>query len=89
MECIFDGLAELIVHAIGEEPIETGAFVDFVEVGERLALVEDAGAIAGGDGWAVRVVEHAFGEVAGGEEVVEEGEGGGGETKGVEGGGKK
>ena len=33
--------------------------------------MEDAGAIAGGDGWAVRVVEHAFGEVAGGEEIVE------------------
>jgi len=71
VEGVFGRLTECVVDAVSEEGVKAGAFVDFVEVGERLALVEDAGAIAGGDGWAVRVVEHAFGEVAGGEEVVE------------------
>jgi hypothetical protein len=34
---VLDGLAECLVHAIGEETVEAGAFVDFIEMRQRLA----------------------------------------------------
>jgi Ca2+-binding RTX toxin-like protein len=63
-------LAEGGVDAVREEPIEAGAFVDLVEVRERLAGADDfAGRVL--DWRAVGVVEDALDEIARGEEVLE------------------
>jgi len=37
VEGVFDGLLEGAVDAVGEDAVEASAFVDFVEMGERLA----------------------------------------------------
>src|SRR5258708_2284624 len=71
VERIFGGEAELAPETIGDEAVETGAFVDFVEMEQGFAGEEDALSIGAVDGWAVDVVEHAFDEVAGGCEVLE------------------
>ena len=44
-------MAEGGVDTVREKSVEAGAFVDLVEVGQSLAFVEDAGAVARGDGW--------------------------------------
>ena len=58
------------MDAVGKETVETGALVDFVEVGERLAGPDD---FPGGvfHGRSVAVVEDAFDQIAGGEEILE------------------
>ncbi len=65
-----DRLAERAVDAVGEQGVETGAFVDLVEVDDRLALA-DRPSVDGFDRRAVVVVEHALGEVGGGHQVLQ------------------
>ena len=43
---VFDRLAHRLVNAIGHQPVEPGALVDFVEVRQRLAFVQHALAVA-------------------------------------------
>ena len=43
---VFDRLAHRLVDAIGHQAVEPGAFVDFVEVRQRLAVVQHALAVA-------------------------------------------
>src|SRR5690606_37682023 len=70
MERVFDGLAEGLVNAVGEEAVEAGAFVHFVEVRDGFAGADDF-ALGVFDGRTVAVVERAFDEVGGGEEILE------------------
>lgn len=66
VEGVFGRVAEFAPEFVGDNAVEAGAFVDFVEVGEGLALEEF---LAGGfveDGRAVDVVEEAFDEIGGG-----------------------
>jgi hypothetical protein len=70
VERVFDGLAEDGVDAGREDAVETGAFVDFVEVGDGLTGADDF-AVGVFDGRAVAVVERAFDEIGSGEEIFE------------------
>jgi hypothetical protein len=48
---------------IGDESVDSGTFVDFIEVGKWDARVEFGGSPFGKDGWALGVVEETFNEV--------------------------
>jgi hypothetical protein len=68
---VFGREAELAPEFVGEEAIEAGAFVDFVEVRQSFAFEKDFSGPRVFDGRAIDVVEEAFDEVAGGREVLE------------------
>ena len=42
MQRVFDRLVEGAVDAIGHEAVEAGAFIDFVEVNDGLAVADDS-----------------------------------------------
>ena len=71
MERVFDGLAERFVDSLREQAVEPRALVHLVEVHERLALPEHAARTLGGHRRPLRVVEHAFHEVTGRQQVLE------------------
>ena len=59
------------MDALREEAIEAGAFVDLVEVGQRLPLEDRLRGARGTDRRPLRIVEHPLDEVAGREEILE------------------
>jgi hypothetical protein len=67
----FDGLTQSAVQSVGHEGIQSGAFVDFVEVGQRFAGEENASAVARFYRGPVSIVEHALDEVTGRHEILE------------------
>ncbi len=70
VEGVVGRVAELFPELVGDEAVESGAFIDFVEMGEGLAFVEFA-AVFGEGGRAIGAVEGAFDEVGCGGEVFE------------------
>jgi len=68
---VLRGEAKLAPQAVGDEAVEAGAFVHLVEMRQRLALEEHAPAVGAAHGRAVRVVERALHEVAGGCEILQ------------------
>jgi len=67
---VFDGLAEGLVHATREEAVETGAFVDFVEIRNRFSVANDV-ACGVSCRRAVAVVEGALDQIGGGQQVLQ------------------
>ena len=63
-------LAKRAVDAVGEQRVEPGAFVHFVEVHDRLAVANRL-AVDGHDRRTVVVVEHALDEVGGRHQVLQ------------------
>ncbi len=55
--------AELRPDAVGDQGVEAGAFVHFVEVRQGLAFVQHAAVAGGGDRRPVHVVQQAFHQV--------------------------
>ena len=68
---VFDRLAHRLVDAVGHQAVQAGALVDFVEMQHRLALEEDSLAVAAFDRRAVGVVERAFDQIAGRQQVLQ------------------
>ena len=66
---VFGRLLERFVDALGEQAVESGALVHFVEMRERLAIVEDALTVAGFHWRTLAIVQRAFHEIAGGQQV--------------------
>ena len=65
MQGVFDGLAHRLVDAVGEQAVEAGAFVHFVEVRDGLAVVQHSLAVAAFYGRTIGVVQRPFDEIAG------------------------
>ena len=68
---VFRRLLERLVNALGEQAVESGALVHFVEVRERLAVEEHALAVARFHRRTIGVVQRAFHEIAGGQQVLQ------------------
>ncbi len=68
---VFDRLAHRLVQAISEQAVQPRALIHFVEVRQRLTFVQNAAAVATGNGGAVGVVERSFHKVTGGEQILE------------------
>src|SRR5262245_25113388 len=64
-------VAQLGPDAVGRQGVEPGAFVHFIKMRQRAALVEDAAVAARGDGRPVGVVQQTLSEVRGGREVLQ------------------
>ena len=71
MQRVFDRLAHRLVDAVGHQAVEAGAFVDFVEMDDRLAFEQHPLAVAALDRRTVGVVQHAFDQVAGRQQVLQ------------------
>ena len=65
------GWPSALVNAIGQQAVEAGAFVDFVEMRQRLAFVEHARAVAAGDRRPFGVVQRPFDQIAGRQQVLQ------------------
>ena len=63
-------LAKRAVHPRGEEAVDAGALVDFVEVHDRLTLPDDA-AVSASNRWSVGGIQGALHEVARREQVLQ------------------
>ena len=71
MERVLRRLTEGLVDALREQAVEAGAFVDLVEVRQRLSLEDRLRGAWGTDRRPLRIVEHPLDEVAGREEILE------------------
>ena len=60
---VFGGLSQRFPDAIGDQAVEARAFIDFVEMRECLAFVEDLTIGACFDWGAIYVVENAFDQI--------------------------
>ena len=58
------------VNAIGPQAVEARAFVDFVEMGQRLAFVQHARTVAAGDRRPFGVVQHSLDEITRGQKIL-------------------
>ena len=65
----FHRLARGLLHAIREQRVEPGAFVNFVEVHHRLAFEQHSLAVAAADRRAIGIVERALDQVAGRQQI--------------------
>ena len=65
-----DRLAEAAVDAVGEQGVEAGAFVDLVEVHDRLSLA-DRLSVGASDRRPIVIVEHPLGEVGSRHQVLQ------------------
>src|SRR5882724_8024477 len=67
---VLRGEAQLAPEPIRYESIQTGTFIDFVEMRKSLARKQDPGGLRSLDRRAVHVIEQALDKVAGGREVL-------------------
>ncbi len=68
---VLDRLAHGLVDAIGHQPVQPRTFVDLVEMRQRLAVVQHTAAVAAADRRPVGVVQRAFDQVAGRQQILE------------------